>query len=119
MAARFRGPSRIEKRQFDVLKRTGTGQQIETLENKSDTPAANLCERRFVELAYIEACQHVLSERRLVETAQNIHERRLAGSRRSHDRDKLPLRDREIGAIERADLDFAEPVELGNVANLY
>ena len=55
------------------------------------------------------AVEPVLAGVRRVETADDVHERRLAGARRSHDRDVLVAADGEIDAAQRAD-DFAAHV---------
>src|ERR1043166_9503563 len=68
----------IERRQFDVLHRGRARQQVETLKYEPDRRvphAGKLVPRQPRDVASIE---DVPATRRTIETAENVHERRLA-----------------------------------------
>ena len=50
-----------------------------------------------------------------IEAANDIHERRLAGARRAHQRDHLALLDRKRHAAQHRHVDFAQVVRLVNI----
>ena len=56
--------------------------------------------------------------RRLVEAAEDVHQRRLARARRAHDRDELALVDGQRDAAQRVHLDVAQLVDLGDPVEL-
>jgi len=55
----------VERRQFNVLQRRGTGQQIEALKNEADLAVANGCQFFFGQARDFDAFQQVASRRRL------------------------------------------------------
>jgi hypothetical protein len=64
------------------------------------------------------AFEQVVSRRRRIETADQVHRRRLAGARRTHDGDELALRDRQVDAGQRMHGGVPRPVDLGDAAQL-
>ncbi len=81
--------ARVEQRQLDVLERRGARQQVEALEHEADGLVADA--RQFVvrQRRDVAAVEQVTPGGRPIETAEDVHERRLAGARRSDDRDEL------------------------------
>jgi hypothetical protein len=81
-----------------------------------------------VALADLGPAELVGAARRRVETADDVHQRRLSRSRRAHDGDVLPLPDVEGDAVERVHLgrphdiglpDIADPDERGAVGRAH
>src|SRR5262249_28713989 len=107
-----------EQRERHVLFGAGSRQQIEALEDEADPPAAHIRERDFVFAADVDALEQVGPAGGPVETAEQIHERRLAGAGGAHDGHELAPRDAQAHAAERAHLDVAHPVGLGDVLHL-
>ena len=65
--------------------------------------AANFGELLPVNVAKVNAVQNDFAARRLVHATDNVHQRRLAGAARSHNRNPFALFDREIYPVECAD----------------
>ena len=106
--ARARSDPGVEQRQGDVLERAGARQQVEALEHEAELLEPDRRELVVAERRDVVAVEEVPARRRTVEAAQQVHQRRLAGSRRPHDRDVLAGRDGEADAAQRFDLDVAE-----------
>ncbi len=86
----------VGERHDHVVERTRSRQQIEALEHESDplvADAAALVGRHVRDLTTLEP---VLARARMVETAQDIHQRTLARSRDSHDGEQLAATDPKI-----------------------
>ena len=81
------------------MQRRSACQQIEGLKDKADFPIANLGQLIVVHLADIDPIQLVTAGAGRIETSQQVHQSRFAGTRRAHDGDELaPLdRDAEVG----------------------
>ena len=107
----------VEQRQLDVVERRGARQQVETLEDEADLAVAHDRELIAGHPRDIFAVEDVTAARRAIETAEDVHERRLAGSRRARDRHELALLDVHVGAAQRTDCHFADGVGLDEVAN--
>src|ERR1044071_1549841 len=84
----------VHHRQLDVLDRRGAREQVEALKDEADFAVADM--RPFVgrEPAYVFGLQKIGSVRRTIEAAEYVHERGLAGARRSHDGYELAAPDR-------------------------
>ena len=85
------------------------GKQVERLEDEADFLVAHAGERVVGHLRDFLAVQPVLAGVRRVEAADDVHERRLARARRSHDGDVLVAGDRDVDAAQGAH-DFAAHV---------
>ena len=68
----------VNQRQFDVVKRSSAREQIERLKNKPDFLVADARELVVVHLGDVLSVQPVLTLRRSIETADQVHQRRLA-----------------------------------------
>ena len=98
--------ARVDQRQLDVALRGGAGQQVERLEDEADLAVADArragCRsgrRRRL------AVEPVAAAGRGVQAAEDVHHRRLARPRVTHDRDHLALVDVQRHAVEGAHLD--------------
>src|SRR6185369_2159932 len=104
--------------QLDVLQCRGTRQEIKVLEDEADLTIAQCSARIGGERGDVGPGEATGATRRSVEAADDVHEGRLARSRRTHDGDELPYPDVERDAAQRLHLDVAEPVDLPQVAHL-
>ena len=93
-------------------------QQVELLEDEADAPVAHLGQRGLAHVADVLAGQVVATRRRDVETAEDVHEGRLARTRGPHDGDVLALFDGQADAPEGGHADGAGPVDLGHLLQL-
>ena len=75
----------IEKRKLHVVERRGSRQQIESLEHEPDLFASHASELILRRLRDVLAVEDVLAACGPIETASDVHEGRLAGSRRTSD----------------------------------
>src|SRR5205085_5943250 len=99
---------------LDVVDRAHPRDQVERLKDKADLPVANPGELVLGQVGDVIAVEDVGARAREVEAADDVHQRALAGARRSHDRDEFSFRDMERDTFERRDLDVAGAVELGD-----
>ena len=65
----------IERWQLHVLQCRGAREQIEALKHKPELAIANRSECLFVESCYVHAIKEVIASGRLIEAAQQVHER--------------------------------------------
>ncbi len=105
----------VHERQLHVLHRRRPTEQVEALEDEPERTVSHLRELAPVELRHLAIAEEVRARRRLVETAEDVHERRLARPRRPHDGDELRRLDGERHAVERAHLDVTERIDFSNV----
>jgi hypothetical protein len=108
--ARFSAPG-IDRRNFHVFRGRDRRQQIEALKYESEGAAAQ--RRQFVERKrrYVVSRDAIAAAGRPVEAADDVHERRFAGARRTHDGDEFAGFDRERHAVERAHHRLAVGIE--------
>src|SRR5690242_19039840 len=83
------GHAAVEQGQLDVLQRARARQQVELLEDEADLGIADPGQLVTAEARHVVAAQPVAAARRRVETAEQVHERRLAGARGPHHRAEL------------------------------
>src|SRR5688572_25658348 len=88
-AAVVRGDAAVKQRQLDVLDCGSPRQQVETLEHETDAAVAYRGERVPRQARDFLFGEGVLTARRRIEAAEQVHERGFAGARRAHDRDEL------------------------------
>ena len=105
----------IDQRQLDVMQRCGAGQQIERLEYESDFFVANAGQLIVGHRADEIAVDEVLAPGRCIETSDQVHQSRFAGTRRSHDRDVLAALDLDVHAGDGVDLLVAHDVGLPEI----
>ena len=94
---------REQQRQLDVLLGRQHGQQVVELEDEPDVLRAPLRELAAAEGAHRHAVHFDGAAGRRVEAADQIEQRRLAGSRRSHQREEIALRNLQVHALEHVD----------------
>src|ERR1700682_1135100 len=85
----------VKQRKLYVLERAGPRQQVELLEYEANFLVADLGELVAIQFSDIDAIQQVSPRGRLVQAAENVHERGLARSRGAHDGHEAPLADVE------------------------
>ena len=109
-----RGHAGVDERQLDVLPRRHGGEQVELLEDEADAAVAHLGQGGLAHVAHVLAGQVVAARRRNVETAEDVHQRRLARARGPDDGDVLALGDGEADPAQRGNRDGSGPVDLGH-----
>src|SRR3954469_2763320 len=108
----------VDQRQLDVVQGVGAGEQVEGLEDEADLLVADPGQLGVVELLDGGAVEDVAPGRGGVETADEVHQRRLAAARGAHDGHVLPPLDRQIDAVQGVDLLGPHVVDLVDVAQL-
>ena len=106
----------VEHRQFDVVERGRPRQQVESLEDEADAPVAHFRQLVLRHRRDVLAVEQVLAGRRPIQAADDVHEGRLARSRRSGDGQELAARHVDIDAAQRAHLVIADDEGLDQVA---
>src|SRR6187401_1805345 len=101
--------------QLHVVQRGGPGEQVERLEDEPDLLVADAGELVVVHLAHLLVVQQVGALGRRVEAADQVHQRRLAGAGRTHDRDVLAAADLDVHAAQGVHFLFAHHVRLPQV----
>src|SRR5690349_4631572 len=101
----------VHERQFDVVQGRRARKQIEGLEDESDLFVSNARQLVIRHARNERPVQPILARSRRVEAADDVHERRLARARRSHDRHILVASDGDVDAAQRS-YDFAAHVVL-------
>jgi len=71
--------------QFHVVQRAGARQQVEGLEDEADFLVANIGQFGPSESSLTSACSASRPRARSIQAADQVHQRGLAGARRSHD----------------------------------
>ncbi len=99
-----RGRAVVDERQLHVVQRSGAGKQIEGLEDESDFLVADARQLIVVQFADQLAVEPVLALGRRIEAADQVHQRRFAGARWTHDGDVLVVPDAEVDAAQGMDL---------------
>src|SRR5436190_23376005 len=110
--------SGIQHRQLDILKGRRARKQIEALEDETDFARTNVGALVLRHLGNILAVEDVTTLRRTIETTENVHHRRLARTRGTHNRHELAFANRQRSAAQRVHLNIAHRVGLVNVLEL-
>ena len=92
-----------------------TGQQVEGLEDEADLLPAQLGQALVVEVRDLDAVDLHGARRGPVEPGEAVHERRLAGAGRAHDRAVLTALEADRDAVEGVHGGLAVPEELVQV----
>src|SRR5262249_5078887 len=108
----------VEEGQLHVFDRAGTCQEVEVLEHEAQLAVADGGALVRRQRRYIRAGQLVRAACGPVETADDVHERRLAGPRGTHDGDELARVDVHRHSAQCLDLDVTELVDLAQVARV-
>ena len=96
-AARPVRPARSQ-RQRDVVERAWSRDQVEALEDEADLAVADHGQLVFVQLPDVDAVEQVATRGRVVEAADDVHQRRLARAGRAHDRHVVAALDGQVDA---------------------
>ena len=86
------------QRQHDILEGVQRRHEVKRLEHEADAFRTHAGAPVLVELAEVHTVQHDITLGRQVQPGEQRQQRRLARSRRSHDRHRLAGRDRETNA---------------------
>ena len=97
------GDARVQQPVGDVLQRAQPLDEVELLEHEADAAAAHGGEAAVAEAADVDAVDADRAARRLLQRADDVHQRRLAGPGRTDDDDELALLDAQVDAVERRD----------------
>src|SRR5439155_1241072 len=97
----------VDQRKLHVLDGVEARQQVEGLEHEADVLVADRRELVVGELSHVLPGEHVRAGIGYVEATEDVHERRLARARGTHDRDELARSDVEIDAPERVHRDLS------------
>ena len=118
LAALAFGEVREQQRQLDVALGGEHRHEVVELEHEADVVRAPAGELAAAELIDAAAADADLARGRLIESADEIEERRLARARRTHERDEVALGDVEIEPVQDFDLLPAALVDLGDLGHL-
>ena len=113
----LRNTALVRERDFDVLQHGQLLNQVVGLKDEADAAGADCGQLIVTQRRDVLTTEVVLPGRRSIEAAQQVEQRALAGTRRSHDRDIIPDRDIQIDALQHAHGFAAEFVVLAQVAN--
>jgi hypothetical protein len=108
----------IDQWQFDIFQRSCPGEQVEALEYEAEKMAADQGPLIAPQPADADPIEQIIACRRRIETADDIHRRRLARSGRAHNGNELSLPDHEINTGERIHGCGASAINLGDGAKL-
>ncbi len=100
----FRGAHpAVDKRLHHVLQRRGARQEVEALEHETDRAVS--CDGQFVfrQAGDVAPFEEITAGGGPVETAQDVHHGRFAGTRRADESDVFVLADRQTDTVERGD----------------
>src|SRR5687767_8676000 len=99
--------ARVQKRQLDILEDRRARQQVERLKNEAELLIADASQLFARHLRNVLTIEPITTGARRVETPKDVHERRLAGTGRTDDRQKLPAIDADIHTTQRLHLILA------------
>src|SRR6056297_172274 len=102
-------------RQADVLLGGQRRDQVEGLEDETDLGAPELGDLLVVERGEVGVADERGTRRQRVEPGQAVQQRRLAGTRRSHDRAELARLERHGDTVEGVNLGVADAVGLAGI----
>ena len=105
----------VAQRQLDVAPGRHRGQQVELLEDEPDLLVADLGQLGLAHLRDVGAVQLVVPAGRVVQAAEDVHQRRLARPRRPHDRDVVTRLDVQRDTPQRVHLTRVGAVDLRDV----
>ena len=100
LRARLARAAVVFERHEDVLQRGGAGEKVEALEHPADAAPAQVGAVVVGEVRHVLPVELVAAARRRVEEAEDVHECRLAGARRAHERHEFALLDGERDALQ-------------------
>ena len=99
------GAAAIEKSRLHVLEHRHLRNEVERLEQEPDEAAPEPAGRFVIELARVRPLEKDLAAGRLVEAAEQVHERRFSGPGAADDGHEAPALDIKAHASESGKLD--------------
>src|SRR5437870_1978933 len=81
--------SAVEQRQLDIGLCGRPRDEVETLENEPDAAVASIGQLRIGQLAHVDTIEAIPAACGSVEAADDVHQRALATTRCTHDRDEV------------------------------
>jgi hypothetical protein len=105
----------VNQRQLDVLSRGGARQQIKILEDEADLAIPDIGKLVSVQSGNIGAVQNIMTRSRSIQATQDIHQRGLSGTARSHERNEFAALDFDRHSSHRGYCHFACAVRLMNI----
>src|SRR6266540_2911233 len=109
----------VDQREADVAERRGPRQELEVLEDEADHLVAEPGQLVVGQPGDVAPLERQAAAGRPVQAAEQAEQGGLPRAARSHDRQRVPARDRHVHAVERADLDPLHAVDLGDPARLH
>ena len=110
--------SGVNQRQLYIFKGSLPLQQIKGLKNKTDLLAPDLRKSRFALHRNVPSGKPVITGRRRIQTADDIHQCRLSGAGGPQHRKELPLCYREINSLQDMRYLIAHHIILGDPLHL-
>src|SRR5438067_7999706 len=92
-----------------------TSGSIKILKNKTDFAIANVGESIPIESGNVRVVQEITTRRWPVETAENVHECRFAGTARAHERHEFSAPNIERNAAHGRDFHLTSAIDLMDV----
>src|SRR5665213_2596658 len=105
----------VEERDFDILGNIEIVDQVEALEDEADVPAAQAREFLLTQFRDLLAKERIAAAVGIVEQAEDVEQRRLAASRRAHDREEFPATHHERYLRQGVSLHLGRAVDLADV----
>src|SRR5574341_312830 len=96
--------------QHDVAERGGAREQVVGLKYKADLLVANYSQLFVVQFAHILVVEDIVPVGGPRQTAEDVHQRALAGAGRPHDRHELALLDLQADSVQRSHAGVAHAV---------
>ncbi len=109
----------VDERQLHLGNGRPARQQVERLKHEADTTAANSCQLRLRHPVNVVSLKLVAATRRLVEAAQDVHERRLAGAGGPDDGQELAALNLQVDAAQGGHRNVAGAIHLGYALKPY
>ena len=105
----------VEQGQLHIFQGGSAREKIETLKNKTELAIANVGQLVAIESGNVEAIEQVTAARRPIEATEHIHQSRFARAARTHESDKLALRDFQRNAAHGVHIDLTGAVSFVHV----
>ena len=101
---------RVQQRQHDVFQRRNPRQQVEALENETDFTVTDFREAVIADFGNFRSVEKIAPRRRSIQTAQNIHQRRLSRSGGTHDCGEFAVVDINRNIVKRPYLNVPQRI---------
>ena len=105
----------IDGRHHHVFERSHPRQEVEVLKNEADLSTPQPGSLRFTKMGDIFVIEPLPAGRRTIEEAQEVDQRRLSGTRDTHQGNHLASRDRERDAPEHGHVDRPASVDFVDI----